>query len=313
MERVKADVRDSGHGMRGWFCVIAMLIAAGVSAHAAEGDMRATARPGPALARGDVPLPRSKPPDGSWLPTATSSNQPARELHPEGALTTGRRGELKVLYDRMKAERDPYSSAELQPSEVTSWSKEDAQQAQTQCAMVLAALNIEADVLPPIGGPGGCGIAAPVKISSFGAVEVKPPATLNCRLAAALYKWLTDVVQPSARRRFGEPVVGMVNASAYSCRRRNAASTGRISEHSFGNALDIRSFRLASGKEISVLGEWSTAGAFFGVYKTSSFLADIHKGACPIFSTVMGPRANAAHYNHFHVDLGRDGAYKFCK
>jgi hypothetical protein len=299
--------------MRAWFGVIATMISVSVSAHAAEGEPRASARPGPALARGEIPLPRAKPADGSWLPTASDSSQPARELHIGGALSTNRRGELSLAFDRMKSERDPYSSAELQPAEVTSWTKEDIQEAQTQCGMVLAALNIEADVLQPIGGPGGCGIAAPVKISRFGAIEVKPPATLNCRLAAAIYKWLTDVVQPSARRRFGEPVVGMVNASAYSCRRRNAAATGRISEHSFGNALDMRSFRLASGKEISVLGEWSTAGAFFGIYKTSSFLSDIHKGACPIFSTVMGPRANAAHDNHFHVDLGRDGAYKFCK
>ena len=213
----------------------------------------------------------------------------------------------------MKRERDPYSSADLQPAEVTSWTKDEIQEAQTQCAMVLAALNIEADTLDPIGGPGGCGIAAAIKVARFGAVEVKPAATINCRLAAAIYKWITDVVQPAARRRFGEPVVGMVNASAYSCRRRNAASTGRISEHAFGNALDIRSFRLASGKDISVLGEWSTAGAFFGIFKTSSFLSDIHHGACPIFSTVMGPRANVHHENHFHVDLGRDGAYKFCK
>src|SRR5262245_22833271 len=299
--------------MRGWVCVIAVVFAAGVSAHAAEGDVRASARPGPALARGDVPLPRPKPADGTWQPAATASSQPARELHTGGALSTDRRGELNVAFDLMKAERDPYASAELQPAEVTTWSKEEVQQAQTQCGMVLAALNIEGDMGPPIGGPGGCGIAAPVKVKSFGAVEVTPPATINCRLAAALYKWMTDVVQPAARRRFGEPVVGVVNASAYSCRRRNAASTGRISEHSSGNALDMRSFRLASGKEISVLSEWSTAGAFFGFYRTSSFLSDIHKGACPIFATVMGPRANHQHENHFHVDLGRDGAYKFCK
>lgn len=299
--------------MRRWFGVLAMIVAASVSAHAAEGGLRASPRPGPALARGEIPLPRPKPADASWLPTAAAASQAARQLHVEGALSADAIGELNVSVDRMKRERDPYASADLQPAEVTSWSKEDVQQAQQQCAMVLAALNIEADTLQPIGGPGGCGIAAPVRVSRFGAVEVKPAATINCRLAAAVYKWITDVVQPAARRRFGEPVVGIVNASAYSCRRRNAAATGRISEHSFGNALDVRSFQLASGKEISVLGEWSTAGAFFGIFKTSSFLSDIHHGACPIFSTVMGPRANVHHENHFHVDLGRDGAYKFCK
>ena len=134
-----------------------------------------------------------------------------------------------------------------------------------------------------------------MKVARFGAVEVKPAATINCRLAAAIYKWITDVVQPSARRRFGEPVVGMVNASAYSCRRRTRPRRAGSASMPSAMRLDIRSFRLASGKDISVLGEWSTAGAFFGIFKTSSFLSDIHHGACPIFSTVMGPRANVHH------------------
>src|SRR5689334_23360695 len=125
-----------GHGMRGWFGVLAMIVAASVSAHAAEGGARASTRPGPALARGGVPLPRPKPADASWLPTAAAASQPARQLHVEGALSTDASGELDVSVDRMKRERDPYVSADLQPAEVTSWSKEDVQQAQQQCAMV---------------------------------------------------------------------------------------------------------------------------------------------------------------------------------
>lgn len=34
-----------------------------------------------------------------------------------------------------------------------------------------------------------------------------------------------------------------------------------------------------------------------------AFLKRIHKGACKIFSTVLGPEANADHLDHFHLDL----------
>jgi hypothetical protein len=33
------------------------------------------------------------------------------------------------------------------------------------------------------------------------------------------------------------------------------------------------------------------------------FLKVVHKGACVIFGTVPGPEANAAHKNHFHLDV----------
>jgi hypothetical protein len=33
------------------------------------------------------------------------------------------------------------------------------------------------------------------------------------------------------------------------------------------------------------------------------FLKVVHKGACVIFGTVLGPEANAAHKNHFHLDV----------
>jgi hypothetical protein len=44
------------------------------------------------------------------------------------------------------------------------------------------------------------------------------------------------------------------------------------------------------------------------------FLRDAHSGACKIFSTVLGPDANAAHKNHFHVDMAhRANGSHFCQ
>lgn len=44
-----------------------------------------------------------------------------------------------------------------------------------------------------------------------------------------------------------------------------------------------------------------------------SFLTRIHKGACGIFTTVLGPEANEAHRNHFHVDLASRRRKSFCE
>ena len=34
-----------------------------------------------------------------------------------------------------------------------------------------------------------------------------------------------------------------------------------------------------------------------------AFLHRLHKGACGVFGTVLGPEANEAHRDHFHFDL----------
>ncbi len=43
------------------------------------------------------------------------------------------------------------------------------------------------------------------------------------------------------------------------------------------------------------------------------FLREAHKSACRIFGTVLGPEANNAHRNHFHVDLAPRKRSNFCE
>ena len=43
------------------------------------------------------------------------------------------------------------------------------------------------------------------------------------------------------------------------------------------------------------------------------FLRRLHKGACGIFGTVLGPEANEAHRNHFHFDLAARKRSAFCE
>ena len=151
----------------------------------------------------------------------------------------------------------------------------------------------QADRMPRLGPAQGNSVAA------FGPVAVKPAATLACPIVSALDRWLADSVQPAAQRWFGARVVEIRQISAYSCRGMNGNSWAHISEHAFGNALDIAGFTLADGRQVSVKDGWR------GLPEEQGFLRDVEAAACQQFSTVLAPGSNAYHYNHIHVDLMR--------
>ena len=136
-------------------------------------------------------------------------------------------------------------------------------------------------------------------VNAVGAVAVKPTATLACPIVSVLDRWLADSVQPAAQRWFGARVVEIKQISAYSCRGMNGNPSAHISEHAFGNALDIAAFTLADGRRISVKDGWK------GMPEEQGFLRDVQAGACQQFNTVLAPGSNRFHYDHIHVDLMR--------
>jgi hypothetical protein len=143
------------------------------------------------------------------------------------------------------------------------------------------------------------GIAQGNSVAAFGPVAVRPAATLACPIVSALDRWLADSVQPAAMRWFGARVVEIKQISAYSCRGMNGNSHAHISEHAFGNALDIAAFTLADGRRVSVKDGWR------GMPEEQGFLHDVQAAACQQFNTVLAPGSNVYHYDHIHVDLMR--------
>jgi hypothetical protein len=79
----------------------------------------------------------------------------------------------------------------------------------------------------------------------------------------------------------------------------NGNPNAHISEHAFGNALDIASFVLADGRVVTVEKGWR------GAPEEQAFLHDVQMAACELFTTVLAPGSNVYHYNHIHVDLMR--------
>lgn len=157
-----------------------------------------------------------------------------------------------------------------------------------------------------IDGPGICGMTQPFMVGALAddKVQLDSVATLDCPMIAALNEWIESVVEPDAQARFGQGVAQIDTMGSYSCRGMNGQAGARISEHAFGNAIDIAGFRLADGRRLTVVHDWTQ-----GDDQSQAFLRDVHAGACNSFTTVLGPGSNAFHYNHIHVDLAMHGRY----
>ncbi len=195
------------------------------------------------------------------------------ELPPEGTPESAEQGAREPYGTPAYPPRDRYSSP---PSESAG-----------------SAYPPQAEPLPRLGPAQGNSVAA------FGPVAVRPVATLACPIVSVLDRWLADSVQPAAMRWFGARVVEIKQISAYSCRGMNGNPNAHISEHAFGNALDIAAFTLADGRRISVRDGWK------GMPEEQGFLRDVQAAACRHFTTVLAPGSNVYHYDHIHVDLMR--------
>jgi hypothetical protein len=163
-----------------------------------------------------------------------------------------------------------------------------------------------------LGGPGHCGAERPFEMSAVarGYVTLRPAALLRCPMVPAVDHWAQTVVMPAARRHFGIPIVELKVVASYACRPMNNVRGARLSEHGHANALDVAAFMLADGRWITVKQGW------LGDPRERAFLRHVHHGACDIFTTVLGPNADANHHDHFHMDLarhGRDGSIRICR
>ena len=264
------------------------------------------------------------------------------------------------------------------------WSDGEVEAAKVDCAKRLAGLTLEYEPLPPL-KEGICGAPAPIRVKSIGSdpkVEIDPPATVTCAVAAGVSAWLSKTVQPKARALMGAPVVKLQNASSYVCRNRYNGTDTLLSEHALANALDVSEFVFQSGEKVTVLASWprvvasETTGSItpsqaaqpsdddaVGVTKakasatanpfvvptdaksnpfvlptaaakvpppippaeasapdpkptsdrTDEFVRKVHDDACNIFGTVLGPDANDAHKNHFHLDMKKRRRSAFCE
>lgn len=262
-------------------------------------------RAGPPLATlppaRDAPVPEARPSTGAHSEEATPiENAPVPSAKPR--KTVRLQGGSAASVDKSPDDRDELPSdrrSTLLPQ--TEMPREEA-----DCRAQLKALGAVFDEQQSeYDTAAGCAVPYPVKVSRFEAsVDVAPPAELNCSMAKAMAQFVQEVVSQASREEFGADLKSVEQVSAFVCRSRHDAS--KISEHAYGNALDISGFTLSDGTRIDVEPKPQE--------KHARFLDKIRKQACGPFTTVLGPGSDPDHDRHFHLDLApRRNGGTFCQ
>src|SRR3954449_9552679 len=243
-----------------------------------------------------LPSPYSRP-SSSYPPPSPYSNgnlaQPRYGSAPSGPISLTAPGVVAPEQDDVDLLPQPMPGRSQPPAYPRTPPYPSRERAATPYDRPSPAALPQAQPMPRLGPSQGNSIAA------FGPVAVRPAATLACPIVSVLDRWLADSVQPASMRWFGARVVEIKQISAYSCRGMNGNSHAHISEHAFGNALDIAGFTLADGRNVSVKDGWQ------GMAEEQGFLRDVQSAACQQFTTVLAPGSNVYHYDHIHVDLMR--------
>ncbi|WP_411221423.1 extensin family protein [Marivita sp. S2033] len=151
----------------------------------------------------------------------------------------------------------------------------------------------------------GCGVNQGVRVRSVSGVSLSQQAVMDCATAQALKRWVDTGMKPAVGT-YGGGITQIRVAAHYSCRTRNNQRGEKISEHGKGRAIDIAGFRLQDGRSVSLLDGWGETG-------TGAILKKMHRSACGIFGTVLGPAANKFHRDHFHFDTARYRSGSYCR
>lgn len=181
----------------------------------------------------------------------------------------------------------------------------------------LAELNGRGLNYSPAGAPGDspagrpdltCTIDTPVMLSSpvngvsYRYVTQETPGAMymSCELAAALYE------MSALLREYDVVEVGHIGT--YNCR--VISGTDILSEHGKGTAIDFKWFRTADGHVYDVEDHWEHDTENFQTAE-GAWLYELGQQmfARRIFNIILTPNYNAAHDNHFHVDLTEGGRY----
>jgi hypothetical protein len=220
---------------------------------------------------------------------------------------------LAVPLPRPRPAEAPSAEPDKPAAEKTPESDKPAEQAApapqpSACRVALTDEIAIAPSIPDIHGPGGCGGEDLVRLEAIvmpdkRQVPVKPAAVLRCKMATAIAEWIRTDIAPLAAG-LGSTISDLDNFDSFECRGRNRVAGAQLSEHGRANALDIRAFRLANGRAISLTDRTVARELRESVLHT----------ACTRFPTVLGPGSDWYHEDHIHLDLmERRNNYRICQ
>lgn len=208
--------------------------------------------------------------------------------------------------DRPAASSPEVSEEKVQPKEDGTEQKvSELGEAGAACLERIARLGIRFEKRPPV-RENSCSVDNPVLVSGLpNGIEVAPPSLMACPVAESLARWMTDAVAPEAERHFQSAPTKLLIGTSYQCRdQRNGE---KLSEHAFGNGVDVMGFEFAKRAPLTIATHPADS-------PEGTFQSAVQKAACPIFTTVLGPGSDAAHGDHLHLDMReRKGDYRICQ
>lgn len=181
-----------------------------------------------------------------------------------------------------------------------------------QCLATLGKAGTRFSSLPDQYFGGGCSAVNSVNLSSLrsdtAAIGINNLGPVACPVANSFAGWARFGVDRAARQLLGSPLDRIETMGSYACR--NIAGSSKKSAHSRAEAIDVSAFILADGRRISLTEHWHR-----GTATEREFLRIVFRSACKRFGTVLGPDYNAAHRDHFHLELGSSGmaSGSFCR
>ncbi len=208
------------------------------------------------------------------------------------------------------------SAPQLQPPPTP---KADAPSAASEADTCLAGLRAAGFEIEPAEPPQAanelCRIETPVRLKAVpvptkaeAVVRLANQPILACRFAGPFGYWIGDLVAPLLVGIKGSDLKAVQTGPGFECRNRNRATTGKLSAHAQGLAIDIAGFELANGTTLRIKPEPDTA--------PDPALAALRKAACGWFTTILGPGSDEAHHDHLHVDIEQHGSsdrYRICQ
>ncbi len=214
------------------------------------------------------------------------------------ARTTGLSGLVLLLLSACGAIPAGNSGQSQRPQASAGLGSFDPTPAARQCFSDLGRANVRFSPLPNRQFSGGCSQIDSIKLLDVGA-DVTNLGPVKCELAGKFAAWTEYAVKRAARQYLGSDLKRIETMGSYSCR--NIAGSRRLSQHAHANAIDVSGFVLADGRRITVESNWKSGR------QEMQFLTAIHDSACKRFGTVLSPDYNAAHRDHFHLDMSGNG------
>lgn len=137
-----------------------------------------------------------------------------------------------------------------------------------------------------------------------GGIRWSPPPVVTCSLALALARFEL-LVDAEAQQYLGVSVRSIEQGGSYNCRNM-ARFSNMVSEHSYGNAIDVLRFRLRDGRTLSVLQHFGRPGSE-PTSAEGKFLRALARRAFDdgVFSVVLTEFFDRLHRDHFHLDMAR--------